>query len=204
MKKNKNFIPILIYTNVLAQKKEIYQNNKGKAGVYRWVNKINGSSYIGSSANLIKRFYTYFNWSGLIKNNCYIISRALLKYGYENFNLEILEYCEPTREILIEREQYYLNNFNNDYNIAKFASSSLGIKRSEEFKRKISLSQKGKIISLDHRKAISEAMKGKPKSLEHKKALSKALKGKPKSLEHRKAISKALKGKFIGKSISFR
>ena len=37
-----------------------------------------------------------------------IINRALIKYGYSNFSLHILEYCEePT--VLLEREQYYLN-----------------------------------------------------------------------------------------------
>ena len=147
MKKNKNFNPILIYTNVLTEKKEIYKNNKGKAGVYRWVNKINGSSYIGSSADLRQRFYNYFNRSHLKSNNS-IISKALLKYGYEKFKLEILEYCEPTHSIrrekekILEREQYYLDNFNKEYNIAKIAGSQLGIKRSDETKFKISVSIK--------------------------------------------------------------
>jgi len=36
-----------------------------------------------------------------------IIYSALLKHGYVNFSLDILEYCEIN--VLIEREQYYLN-----------------------------------------------------------------------------------------------
>ena len=33
--------------------------------------------------------------------------RALLKYGYTNFSIEILEYCDP--ENCVQRENYYLN-----------------------------------------------------------------------------------------------
>lgn len=44
-----------------------------------------------------------------------MIYRALLKNGYSNFQLEILEYCEPN--LVLEREQYYLNLLNPDYNI---------------------------------------------------------------------------------------
>ena len=35
------------------------------------------------------------------------IYKALLKYGYSGFQLEILEYCKP--EDAIEREQYFID-----------------------------------------------------------------------------------------------
>jgi group I intron endonuclease len=44
-----------------------------------------------------------------------IIQRALLKYGYSNFTLDILEYCEL--DVLIEREEYYINILKPEYNI---------------------------------------------------------------------------------------
>jgi group I intron endonuclease len=53
-----------------------------------------------------------------------LINRSLLKYGYSNFQLEILEYCEPS--IIIEREQYYLDILKPEYNILQKANSSLG------------------------------------------------------------------------------
>ena len=40
-----------------------------------------------------------------------LIARALLKYGYSNFQLEILEYCKPLN--CIEREQYFIDLFQN-------------------------------------------------------------------------------------------
>lgn len=41
--------------------KSIIKQNRGKAGIYRWINKVNGKSYIGSSVNLTIRFNVYFN-----------------------------------------------------------------------------------------------------------------------------------------------
>jgi group I intron endonuclease len=50
--------------------------------------------YVGSSVNLGVRLSLYINYnhiSGSSKNM--MIYRALLKYGYSGFRLEILEYC---------------------------------------------------------------------------------------------------------------
>ena len=52
-----------------------------------------------------------------------IIYKSLLAYGYENFTLEILEYCDPA--FILEREQYYLDTLKPEYNILKVAGSSL-------------------------------------------------------------------------------
>lgn len=58
-----------------------------------------------------------------------MLYRALLKYGYSNFKLDILEYCKPT--VLIEREQYYIDKLKPDYNILKAAGSLSGFRHSE-------------------------------------------------------------------------
>jgi len=51
----------------LTTKKEILQDNKQKYGIYKWVNKINGKSYIGSSVNLSLRLSNYLSINYLIK-----------------------------------------------------------------------------------------------------------------------------------------
>ena len=91
-----------------------------------------------------KRFTKYFNLSYIstVKNDL-TISRALIKYGYSNFSLEILEYCDVSK--LIEREQYYFDLLKPYYNIAKVAGSTIGIPRTEEFKEYLSDLRKGKI-----------------------------------------------------------
>lgn len=44
--------------------------------------------------------------------------------------LEILEYCD--RSIVINREQYYLDKYEPDYNILTKAGSSLGFRHYEQ------------------------------------------------------------------------
>ena len=114
---NSLVVPVKIYANADIQKSQILRENKGKSGVYRWVNLKNGKSYIGSSVTLPKRLGKYSTISFLestTKKARSIICSALLKNGYSGFSLEILEYCEPSE--VIAREQYYLERLNPEYN----------------------------------------------------------------------------------------
>lgn len=65
-----------------------------------------------------------------------VIYKALLKYGYSEFKLEILEYCDPKE--LVRREQYYMDHLYPEYNVLKTAYSSLGYKHTEKTLVKIS------------------------------------------------------------------
>lgn len=126
-------VPGKIYANADVDKLQILQENKGKTGIYRWVHKESGKTYVGSSVNLSRRMRDYFNIIYLeseIKRTKSIIYKSLLKSGYSSFSLEILEYCEPSEVIL--REQYYLDLLKPEYNILKTAGSTLGYKHSEE------------------------------------------------------------------------
>jgi hypothetical protein len=123
-------VPVMIYTNADTDKVKFLADNLNKSGVYRWTNKTNGKTYIGSSVNLTRRFYTYFSIGSLAKSNRHI-DRALLKYGFSNFSMEILEYCDE-KELLLKREQYYLDNLKPQYNIVETAGSTLGYKHTEE------------------------------------------------------------------------
>jgi len=70
-----------------------------------------------------------------ILNSKSIIYRSILKYGYSNFSLEILEYCPAS--LVIAREQYYLDLFKPEYNILKIAGSSQGLTHTCEAKAKM-------------------------------------------------------------------
>ena len=61
--------------------------------------------------------------------------------GLSKFTLEILEYCDS--KDLICREQYYIDLLKPEYNILKWAHSSLGFKHSEESRAKMSSSRAG-------------------------------------------------------------
>jgi group I intron endonuclease len=66
------------------------------------------------------------------------ICSALLKHGYLNFSLTILEYCEPGK--CIEREKYFIDYLQSEYNIIKNPTlpPMSGRTHSEESKTKIS------------------------------------------------------------------
>lgn len=153
-------IGVVMYDNADTQKEKIYNENRGKVGVYRWTNLCNGKFYIGSSTNLSKRFTKYYSLTYLTKQSkSSIILKALLKYGHSKFSLEILEYCEANK--VIEREQYYIDKLNPEYNLLKFAGLSLGYKHTEETLSKL----KGR----KHSKETIEKMKNKVFSEETKK-----------------------------------
>lgn len=78
------------YEDAYSMKKLIIKDNKNKAGLYKWTNKLTNDIYIGQSVDLSKRFIGYFNLSYLKNRNTLVINRALIKYGYSNFTLEIL------------------------------------------------------------------------------------------------------------------
>lgn len=89
-------------------------------------------SYIGSSVNLGRRLRSYYNpiYISHTSRKSMIINKALIKYGYSKFKLEILEYCDP--KDLIKREQYYLDLLRPEHNVLRFAYSSLGYKHTKE------------------------------------------------------------------------
>ena len=126
---------------MLMIEKNILEENKGKSGIYMLTKKLTNDIYIGQSIDISKRFINYFNLSYIKSKNSFIISRALIKYGYSNFSVTILEYCDKSDLNL--REQYYFDKLNPQYNILKIAGSSRGFKHSEETKIKISKSLKG-------------------------------------------------------------
>lgn len=125
----KDEIPTTIYYDADKDKINILSNNRNKIGVYRWTNKINGNTYIGSSVNLSVRMYSYYSLRYLAKSNR-PIDRALLKYGFSNFTLEILEYTDINN--VLDKEQYYMDLYKPQYNIVQKAGSTLGYKHTQK------------------------------------------------------------------------
>jgi group I intron endonuclease len=136
---------IKVYENAFDMRKDILNENKGKSGIYMITNKLTNDIYIGQSIDISNRFKNYFNLSYIKSKDSLRISRALIKYGYSNFSVTILEYCDKS-ELLI-REQYYFDKLNPQYNILKIAGSSQNSKHAEETKAKISKSLKGVYVN---------------------------------------------------------
>jgi group I intron endonuclease len=78
-----------------------------------------------------------------------VICRALLKHGYSNFSLTIIEYCEPSK--CLEREGYYIKEFNSEYNCSKDPTASFsGLKHSDESRKKMSEAKIGLQAGKNH------------------------------------------------------
>lgn len=99
--------PTKTYNNMFLMKKTILTENKNKSGIYLLTNLITGDIYVGQSIDLSRRLGRYYTLSYLRDKGSFIITKALVKYGYTNFSVSILEYCD--RKTLLEREQHYLN-----------------------------------------------------------------------------------------------
>lgn len=126
---------------ISTENKQKYFSQKQKGGVvYKITNKIDGKFYIGSTNNLMKRYYTHIYDIRSDRKTCVKLIRAVNKYGEKNFKFEII--CECSTKEVLKFEQKYLNILKPHYNVAIIAGSNLGIKRTEEVKLKKSASQK--------------------------------------------------------------
>lgn len=130
-----------------------------------WVNLINGKKYIGQTQDLGGRFVRYNSGDF----NPYM-SKAIAKYGIDNFEIIILE-KDVDFEELDCLEQYYMDyyksyNKNYGYNLCKKAGSTRGIIRSAETRQKMSE------IAFNRFKNEGGTFLGKKHSEETKKKMS--------------------------------
>lgn len=183
--------PVVVYIKPGEQKQSIVKDNKLKSGVYRWTNNVNGKSYIGSSQNLGIRLQQYYGKS-LVNTKNSLIYKAILKYGHENFTLEILEYCD--KNLTIEREQYYFDLLKPMYNILLVAGSPLGRKLPLDVRIKIGQSKLGFIHSDETKALMSNLAKDRVFSDITRSRLRLARAGKKLSLETITKMSEAKLG----------
>lgn len=142
------------------------------SGIYQITNQINGKRYIGSAVNLADRWCLHLIQMRRGTHHNSHLQKAFDKYGERAFAVAILEKIEP--EMLIEREQYYLDTIHPEYNIAPTAGSQLDFRHSQETRGKISIGNRGKQVSSETRRRISEAQKGKQLSAQHVQKLREA------------------------------
>lgn len=119
--------------------------------VYKITNKINGKIYIGQTVrSLEKRWSCHCSAS----SKCLAISRAIQKYGKDNFSIEVIDTATSKNE-LNEKEKYwiaYYDSVNCGYNCTYGGD---GVVATDEVKRKISLANTGRKLSKESRRKLS-------------------------------------------------
>lgn len=61
--------PAVSYKNAKINKSLIFKDNKDKGFFYRWINKLNGKEYLGSTSSAKIRLNTYYDFKTLGKVN---------------------------------------------------------------------------------------------------------------------------------------
>ena len=175
--------------------------------IYKITNILNNKIYIGKHST--DKLEDGYMGSGKI------IKQAINKYGIENFKKEYLVFCDKEDKLnWFERfyiRKYESTNRNIGYNITKGGDGTLGfhIHMTEEHKKKISESNKGKKLSYEHIRHLSESLKGRKTwnkgkigylkgrvfSEESRRKMSESKIGKHHSEETKIKISESNKGK---------
>jgi len=177
---------------------EIIENTNSQSGIYCIYNIVSGKQYIGSAINFSQRIRNHKSQLSKIKHHNAHMQSAWNNYGDDSFIFLIVEYCSI--ENLIKREQFWLEQFDFSkqlYNICPTAGSHLGMKRSDKSRKKMSESQKGRVVSEKTRLKLSEANNGRKHTEEHKRKCSEARIGRKCTEETRKKISEANKGRVM-------
>ena len=172
-----------------------------KTGIYQIKNTTNNKVYVGSSTNIDARWKAHKLLLRKLKHHSPKLQNSVNKHGIENFIFEVIEEC--SKELLIEREQYWidkLNSYHIGFNVSPNAKNSLGRVMSEETKEKIRKKAIGnkRRLGVKHsdktKLKISEKGKNKIITEDVKNRISLTLKGRIISEETREKIRRAVKG----------
>lgn len=151
--------------------------------IYKFTNNINGHSYIGQTINPKSRYQDHV---GRVKKNTGL-DTAIAKYGAENFSYEVLYEtpelpCSQVKDLLNEKEIYYINKYdtyNNGYNQTLGGKGTVGMPCSEKSKefRKWYNAHRNELLSDETREKLrinAILNKDKMQSPEARKKMSEA------------------------------
>ena len=111
--------------------------------IYCYTNKVNGKKYIGQTINPQLRYNAHKSSYQNPKDKEYdsLLHRAFRKYGFENFQYEILVKDIDSIDVLNELEIYYIKKFNcktpNGYNVEDGGKNCTKPKTLEHRKKEI-------------------------------------------------------------------
>jgi group I intron endonuclease len=175
--------------------------------VYKLTNMINGKYYVGQTRVGLPLRMRRHKQDSLASPPKMVISKAIRKYGWDNFSVDLLETCE-TQDRLNEAEAKWIAHFDatgsNGYNSLsggrspvwneasrrRLSASVMGVPKSPETRARMreAAQQRGPCSDAQRAK-LRAASSGRKASDETKKKQSDALKGIARSPETRRKIS---------------
>lgn len=159
-------------------------------GIYK-ITSPSGKIYIGQTTNYSKRHNAYKNHKCKLQPKLFA---SIEKYGFINHTIEIVKECQVKDLNYYERYyQEYYESVLNGLNLRYTATTDKSGFMSEETKKKMSDSGKGKVITEEWRKNLSIAGMNRKHTEEEKQKISQSHKGKKKSAEHIAKIQATLK-----------
>lgn len=130
--------------------------------IYKAENKINGKIYIGKTVGLLCNRKAAHKKGAISYYYNSAFHNAIRKHGWDNFEWSIL--CETDSESKLNAlEKFYISAYRKMgvcYNMTDGGEGQSGIIISEETRKKLSLSGKGRKHSDEFKRKISERMKG--------------------------------------------
>lgn len=129
--------------------------------IYCVENILDGKKYIGQTIQSVKTRWACHISESKNRQKCVKFHRAIAKYGKDNFKIKIIDHADNYEE-LNDKETYWIKTLDtrdNGYN-SNFDGDGKGI--TEEVKLKISLANKGREISEEHRKKLILGAKRNP------------------------------------------
>ena len=180
---------------------------KNRFVVYKIINRINNKLYIGITANYKQRMKEHFIYYNCNRKRKSYLHNAVKKYGVENFTHEIIYRCNSWKK-LCQKENFYIKDLKTKYpigyNLTDGGDGAVGLKCSEETKRKMVKAHTGKKHSKETKRNMSELNKGSNHPMyglnhteETKRKMSKAHIGKKHSEESKRKMSIVQKGKVF-------
>jgi group I intron endonuclease len=150
-------------------------------GIYQIVSKTHPERiYIGSTIDYFNRKRRHLQQLNKGTHHSPALQNHVNKYGIDDFEFSIIETFDfISKEHLISREQFYLDTYHPYLNVKKIADSSIGLKRSDETKRKIGDASKGHTMPEHVKQLLVSINTGRTQSQEARDKISKGNKGKP-------------------------
>jgi group I intron endonuclease len=135
------------------------------AGVYAITNRTTNRVYIGGSQNVQKRWRDHRRSASECRHHSHSFQSDWGKHGEEDFDFRVLLWC--SRDNLRMYEQACMSRFLSYYNVSPCADSQFGLEFREEARAKMSAAAKrtrnrlGRPHTEESKRKISESRKGK-------------------------------------------